>query len=237
MIQDFKLVERVIETPSVCTLRLVPKGTEEYSYRAGTFALVSIPGSDIPARAFSFSSAPSDPFVELTIERTGKMTTALHELPLGSLLRLNGPRGRFTLPDELSGPVLMVAGGSGIAPLRSMLRSLKRHSRLPPITLLYSVQSPSEIIFRSELEQISENMEGLTYVPTVTRPSTEVDWLGRVGRIDKQTLATQLPVHKSLEVFVCGSPAFVFAMIQYLRELGIERERIRTEQWLQPELE
>jgi ferredoxin-NADP reductase len=236
MMTSFQLIERVQETPSVQTLRLRSVDGQPFLFQAGSFGLVSILGSDIPPRAFSFSSAPDDPLLELAVERTGKMTTELHRIPLDTTLRINGPRGRFVLPEPSSAKIVMIAGGSGIAPLRSMLRVLRKAVPNPALQLIYSVRTPLDIIFREELESYARDWRGFMYHPTVTRPIEGGEWKGAVGRLNSAVLQGILEAPEASKYFVCGSPTFVFSIIQALLKLGVDREQIRTEQWLQPDL-
>jgi ferredoxin-NADP reductase len=122
--------------------------------------------------------------------------------------------------------LLLVAGGSGIVPLRAMLRHWSAGSRQTPVRLLYSSRSLGDVIYRDELHELGADVE-----VTLTRQWPE-DWAGRRGRVDRallQELAFS-PAEEPL-VYVCGPTGFVEAVAQTLVDLGHEARRIRTERF------
>lgn len=233
----FTLVDRQTETPTVLTLRLRAVDGQPFAFFPGAFGMVTLPDSKLPARAFSFASAPHDDLLDLTIERTGAVSSALHALPIGSEIAIRGPLGRFRLPDPIDRDVLMIAGGTGIAPLRSMLRHLAVHRPGQNVRLVYSVQRPQDIIYRAELELLAKEWANFQQTITITRPDPSTDWSGRNGRVSLVLFSTFGPSLVEHIPILCGPPAFVFDCIRMLVELGVPRDRILTEQWLQPNSE
>jgi ferredoxin-NADP reductase len=181
-------------------------------------------------RSYSIASAPDDPGLMLTVERLddGEVSPYLtDELRPGDELELRGPiGGYFVWEESLRGPLLLVAGGSGIVPLRAMLRHWSAGPRQTPARLLYSSRSLEDVIYRDELDELGANVE-----VTLTRQWPE-DWAGRRGRVDRallQELAWS-PAEEPL-VYVCGPTGFVEAVAQTLVNLGHQARRIRTERF------
>jgi ferredoxin-NADP reductase len=181
-------------------------------------------------RSYSIASAPEDPGLMLTVERLddGEVSPYLtDELQPGDELELRGPiGGYFVWEESFGGPLLLVAGGSGIVPLRAMLRHWSAGSRQTPARLLYSSRSLDDVIYRDELDELGADVE-----VTLTRRWPD-DWAGRRGRVDRallQELAFS-PAEEPL-VYICGPTGFVEAVAQTLVDLGHEARRIRTERF------
>ena len=147
----------------------------------------------------------------------------------GSAVDVEGPVGTFTLPADMpAGWLLFVAGGTGIAPLRSMLDHLVRSRSTPRMSLLYSARSGDEFAFMSELE--SHARAGVLELhPTVTRD--DAAWSGRRGRIGRSHFEAVLHAPADTLCFACGPAALVDESVATLEALGVPQARIRTERW------
>ncbi|USN53137.1 MAG: hypothetical protein H6760_03075 [Candidatus Nomurabacteria bacterium] len=230
-----KIVSTRQETPTVKTIGMSLIEEQPYTFVPGAFTMVSVPESGIPARPFSFSSAPSDSNLEITVEKTGKITTALHNAKVGDTLHLSAPMGKFRLPEKIDRPLFFLVGGTGIAPVRSMLRSLAAQD-VGPITLCYSAREEEDVIFQDELLTWKQDQSNIRVAVTLTRASQSArNW--ELGRFTKERLLALVPDLTESECFLCGSPEFVQSFIRLLVEIGLNREVIKTEQWLQPSLE
>ena len=147
----------------------------------------------------------------------------------GAPIDVEGPMGTFTLPPETSARwLLFVAGGTGIAPLRSMLDHLIRAKRAPRMSLLYSARSGDEFAFMRELEAHARSGV-LELHPTVTRD--DAAWAGRRGRIGHGHFEAVLHEPADTLCFVCGPAALVDESVATLKRLGVPETRIRTERW------
>jgi ferredoxin-NADP reductase len=182
-------------------------------------------------REYSISTAPGEP-VAITVERLddGEVSPYLsQELRPGDQVELRGPIGLYFVWDPSDGgPLMLVAGGSGIAPLRAMLRHRARLGSTIPTKLLYSSRSWADEIFRDEL---SRPAEGLTVIQTLTREQPP-GWTGYAGRVDKQMLTeVAWPAAQKPLTYVCGPTPFVEAVAAGLVALGYPPERIRTERF------
>ena len=162
------------------------------------------------------------------VDDTGGPDPHLELAGPGTLLDLDGPFGSFGLPDETRDGLLFVAGGTGIAPLRSML--IERLSRPVniPISLVYSARSPEEFAFRPEPDALRAAGRVDAHF-TVTRDQ-ESRWTGRRGRIDASLLREALPSTKSC-CLICGPPQLVADTLQLLRTLGVGDHQILTERY------
>jgi ferredoxin-NADP reductase len=218
-------------TPRTRIISLDMRETE-FSFRAGQAVMLGLHGSPL-RKAYSIASAPW----ELGKTGTLQVLAQIEDVGLdphlelaapGTKLDLEGPFGSFGLPPDETIPLLFVAGGTGIAPLRSMLiERLSRPARVP-IALIYSARSAEEFAFRAELDALA--IAGrLTAHFTVTRTEDRT-WNGRRGRIDEALLKDALPSLQSL-CLVCGPPQLVSDTGRLLRTLGVDGGRILVERY------
>lgn len=211
---------------------------EPFDYHAGqciTVKLADVEDPRGPQRPFTLSSSPTEPGrISITIKMTGSpfketlKKLADDDARLAEQLTLRGPMGDFTLDTER--PALMIAGGIGITPFRSMIRHACDHAEGPAITLLYSNDTPDEIAFREELDSLAENNDWLTVVHTITGDTG--DWSGRTGRIDADLIAEHAGRLDNPVYYVCGPPDMVGAMEKILEdELTIPEADRRSEKF------
>jgi ferredoxin-NADP reductase len=185
-------------------------------------------------RSYSIASAPGDRELVLTVERLedGEVSPYLtDELRPGDDLELRGPIGGYFVWDtSLGGPLLMIAGGSGVAPFRAMLRHWAAGDRDVPARLLYSSRSLEDVIYREELTRLSSEHNADVHL-ALTR-SWPAHWDGHRGRIDRPFLdATGWPAAAKPRVYVCGPSGFVEVVAETLVEAGHDDRRIRTERF------
>jgi len=186
-------------------------------------------------RSYSIASGPdSEGRVDLTVERlpNGEVSPYLtQELAVGDRLELRGPIGGwFVWRTHQTEPIQLVAGGSGIVPLMSMIRSRQAAGSAAPFRLLYSVREPEAVFYSDELHALTEN-EGLSLTYAYTRVAPK-DWPRPPGRIDA-TLITNAtwPSDLAPTCYVCGPTSFVEIATSLLIASGHSPERIRTERF------
>ena len=186
-------------------------------------------------RSYSVASAPEDDRLILTVERLpdGEVSPYLvDELRPGDRIELRGPiGGYFVWEASLGGPLFLVAGGSGIVPLMSMLRHRAASGAKAAARLVYSSRTWEDIIFREELQRLSAPSEGLEVFHTLTRTQPE-GWEGYRRRVDAQMLAeiTWPPANMPL-IYVCGPTPFVEAVSRALVLLAFDAKSIKTERF------
>jgi ferredoxin-NADP reductase len=186
-------------------------------------------------RPYSIASAPADladagrlEFL-VGLERGGGPGPHLADVAPGTLLELEGPLGGFDLPRSTPGaPVLLVAGGTGIAPLRSMWRELLARSDGGPISVVYSARASQDVAFLSELRALEEEAR-IRLGITIT--GEDPAWSSMRGRITSAILAAHLPRPADTRCAVCGPAAFVHHVIEALHALGVRDIHIATERW------
>jgi ferredoxin-NADP reductase len=217
-------------TPRARVLRL--ELSAPFPYEAGQAVLVGRPGSE-KKKPYSLASSPEDAArdqaLELLIGVDADGSPGPHLiLQTGETVTVEGPVGRFTFPsDPEERRFLFVAGGTGIAPLRAMLRHALRRSD-GEIGLLYSARTPLDFAFEDEFKTLAR--EGrIDLKQTVTRDTGE-SWDGTRGRIGRTDLAPLVHDPETL-CFICGPPALVADIPKLLVELGVTPGRVRIEEW------
>jgi ferredoxin-NADP reductase len=184
-------------------------------------------------RSYSIASAPDATRVELTVERLedGEVSPYLaEELRAGDQIELRGPvGGYFVWEPARGGPLLLVAGGSGVVPLMAMLRYRAATNSTVPAVLLLSSRSWDDVIYRDDLERLGG--DGLAVVHTLTRAQPD-GWAGYSRRVDAAMLVEVGPTaQENPHVYVCGPTPFVEAVAEALVGLGHDASRIRTERF------
>jgi ferredoxin-NADP reductase len=229
-----EVVEIVRETPRAHTLVLaVP---EWPGHRAGQHVDVRLTAEDgyQAQRSYSIASPPEDERLALTVERLadGEVSPYLvGELRPGDRFELRGPIGGYFVWDaERSGPLHLVAGGSGLVPLMAMLRHREAAGSDSSARLLVSARSLEDVLYREELERLDGDGD-LQVALTLTREQPP-GWTGYDRRVDEAMLAEVLesPTEEAL-AFVCGPTRFVETVASGLVALGYDPSRVRTERF------
>ncbi|HYY02353.1 MAG TPA: ferredoxin reductase [Gaiellaceae bacterium] len=184
-------------------------------------------------RSYSIASAPDGSRIDLTIERLddGEVSPYLtEELRGGDQIELRGPvGGYFVWEASRGGPLLLVAGGSGVVPLMAMLRHRAASRSDVPTTLVLSSRSWEDVIYRDELERLGDDRCMIVHTLTRMQPP---GWTGYARRVDAEMLREVGPDPRERpQVFVCGPTPFVEAVAAALVELGHEPRRIKTERF------
>ncbi len=187
-------------------------------------------------RSYSIASEPERvDEIELTVERIddGEVSPYLHEVvEPGDRLELRGPiGGYFVWHADHGGPVLLVAGGSGIVPLMAMIRHRAATRARVPVRLLYSSRTDADIIYAEELARLAGADSSLEVFHTLTR-SRPPGWAGYARRIDGRMLGEVLePFGKSTRAYICGPTRLVESVAYTLEDLGLLASEIRTERF------
>jgi ferredoxin-NADP reductase len=219
------------ETASVVTIELEPPDWP--GHRAGQHLEVRLTAEDgyTAERQYSIASAPGEPLaITAELLEGGEVSPYLtEELRAGDELELRGPIGGYFVwePGD-GGPLLLLAGGSGVVPLRSILRHRRRTGSDVPARLLYSSRTLPDVIYRAELGQ---HHDGLQVSYTLTR-SQPPGWTGHTGRINQALLAELAwPAEARPLTYICGPTSFVETAAAALVGLGYPPERVKTERF------
>jgi ferredoxin-NADP reductase len=208
-------------------------GDNTFTFAAGQAAMVGLHQSPL-RKPYSIASAPWElqktRVLQLLaqVDETGSPDPHLELAAPGTLIDLEGPFGTFGLPPEFDAvPLLLVAGGTGIAPLRSVLMDRLARPGVPAIATVYSARSPEEFAYRSELDAMAAAGRIKLWL-TVSR--SDGPWDGRRGRIDQVLLREVLPSPEACAL-ICGPPALVSGVSDLLLTLGLRKERVLVERY------
>ena len=221
------------ETPSVKAFRIrLPEGVP-FSFTPGQFVMTAFPSDPLVARAYSLASSPLEAGAfEIAFAKAGAFTAKMFELKPGDKLLVEGPYGRWTYRDDVAHAVL-ISGGTGITPFRSMARYVQQ-KRLPnKLTILYSSKTPEDIVFRRELEELAK-VPNFKIVHTITRPdqsAAAAGWKGRTGRIGLPLIQETVPQITEATYYMCGPISLIEELSKALTGAGVPKERIRYEKW------
>jgi ferredoxin-NADP reductase len=216
------------ETADIKTFRLArPEG---FHFTPGQFLMVrvQVEGKQL-VRCYSISSAPgSSGVLEISVKRQGLVSGTLHAtLRPGSQLAIEGPRGGFVYPAGDDRPLVLLAGGVGITPLMGMLRHAVAADPGRPATLLFSVRSEEDIVYREELMLLSRRHPQLRLAIAVSRGPWNPDYYA--GRIDASLLESFVPDPRGALHMICGPAAMIASMSRILASLGVPPDHIRSE--------
>ena len=220
------------ERGDTSTLVMQPDGHAGFRFSPGQFGWLTIWGSlfAITAHPFSFSSsaAATDGRVEMTIRNLGDFTSNIPKVAAGQRVYLDGPYGAFTIGNPADMHVL-IAGGIGVTPMMSMIRTLADRSDKRPVILLYGVQDWDSITFREELEALKARLN-LTVVYVLSKPPA--GWTGEQGFINAEMFKRHLPPpFADHEYFICGPNIMMDAIEKALGEMNVPISKYHSERY------
>ncbi len=230
-----KISKIIDETRSVKAFRLgLPKGAN-ISFYPGQFFMVSFVDSEIKAsRAYSIASSPANKkYIEIALNNAGGFTAKLFSMKKGGLLKFKGPYGKFYFNEEtkkIKSNLVLIAGGTGITALMSIIRYCNDKRLSNKIRLFYSVKTSSDIIYKKELDGIKKLNKNFDYIAAITREDSK-NWKGRKGRIDSGLLKDNIMNIKENTYYSCGPNEFVHYITAMLIDLGIKKEQINANIW------
>jgi ferredoxin-NADP reductase len=210
----------------------------EWSYRAGqsvdmTLLDPSETDEEGNLRAFTISSAPRENVIQITTRlRDTAFKRVLQQVPLGTEVKIEGPFGSFRLHNAAR-PAVLLAGGIGITPFRSILVETIGGGALPyPVTLFHANRRPEDAAFGEELRELARKDPNLTFVPTVTGMAGSTEpWDGEEGHIDAPMLARHVSAGTNPVYYVAGPAGMVEALRVMLVAASVDEDDIRTEEF------
>jgi NAD(P)H-flavin reductase len=218
-------IHRLVEDHHLFTLRFVEDAAASaFAHRPGQFVMLSVPGAG--EAPISISSSPTRPgVIELCVRRTGRVTDALYRLGTNDVVGVRGPYGNGFPVDTIEGhDLVLVAGGLGMAPLRSLLwYALDRRDRFRRVVLMYGARSPGDMLFREELVSLVER-EDLECLLTVDADPTGT-WQNHVGLLPSMFDHTEVDPATTYAA-VCGPPIVYRFVLERLLALGFAKDRI-----------
>jgi len=235
--QDAIIMDRVLRTSRITSFFLAPG--EPFAFKAGQHVDIRLTAPDgyRAIRSYSIASPPaSQGIIELAIERLdgGEVSPFFHETAaIGDRIELRGPLGgHFVWSSADGGPLLLVGGGSGLAPLMSMVRDWAGSGLDASVLLLLSARSWDDVLYRDELTMLAARMDGFDLVLSVTReaPRRPGDFGRRVDTAMMRDVIGRLPAAPRA-VFVCGTNGFVNAAADGALAAGVAPSIVRTERY------
>lgn len=222
-----KVIDIRQDTPDVKTFRVVtPDGKKPFDHRPGQCAMLSVPG--ISEAMISITSSPTNrEYMEFSVKKCGCLTEWLHAMEVGQCITVRGPYGRsFPVDDELAGKdLLFVAGGIGLAPLRSVINYVRdNREKYGTVDIVYGSRSKDDLVDYREIVEEWEKTEGFHVHLTIDRE--QEGWDGHVGFVPNYVKELAPDVKKT--VLMCGPPIMIKFTLQGLMELGFDKTRIYT---------
>jgi CDP-4-dehydro-6-deoxyglucose reductase len=214
-------------TPEVANLQLELPDLPDFNYLPGQYMNVHL--GDGTHRSFSMASLPNARTVDFHVRRIpgGRFTDSqLGQVAPGHALEVELPLGSFRYHREDERPILMVATGTGLAPIKSILESLMDNDDCPPVSLYWGMRSESNLYLDEEIRRWAARLYEFQYVPVLSRASA--DWAGRRGHVQDAVLA-DLPDLSELSIYLCGSPAMIADAKHAFLGRGADLERIYTD--------
>ncbi|MGH8801326.1 MAG: ferredoxin--NADP reductase [Casimicrobiaceae bacterium] len=225
----YRLVSSAAVTPAIRELWLAPCG-DALPYQPGQYVLLNDTAYQLPQRSYSLANAPrTDHWASLLVTRFpgGPTSGWVHDvLHSGDEVTLAGPYGTFVLDDHRNGPILLLAAGSGLAPIRALAEALRAHEPERTFTLFFSARTAADTIDGTRFSDWARTYAGFRYLLTLTRDPAAP----RHRRIP-DLLADTLGSLRGWEVFTAGPSGFVTGCVAAVRALGVDPGAVHTEEF------
>ena len=215
------------DTPDVKTFRVVgTDGKKFFEHMPGQCAMVSVPG--VGECMFSITSSPTNQeYMEFSIKKCGCVTTVLHALEVGAQVTVRGPYGKnFPVEGDFKGKdLLFIAGGIGLAPLRSVINYVRHYrENYGKVVIVYGARSADDLVDFEEIQTEWKNEPNFEVYLTIDRP--QEGWDDHVGFVP--SYVKELGLDKNMTAVLCGPPIMIKFTLQGLLELGFEKSRVYT---------
>ena len=215
------------DTPDVKTFRVVgTDGKKLFAHMPGQCAMVSIPG--VGECMFSITSSPTnEEYMEFSIKKCGCVTEVLHATEVGQQITVRGPYGRnFPVEEDFKGKdLLFIAGGIGLAPLRSVINYVRHYRQnYGKVVIVYGARSMDDLVDIDEIKTEWMNEENIDVYLTIDRP--QEGWDGHVGFVP--AYVKELGLNPNMTAVLCGPPIMIKFTLQGLLELGFDKSNVFT---------
>ncbi|MDX6482893.1 MAG: propane monooxygenase reductase component, partial [Gaiellaceae bacterium] len=213
--------------------RLVVRVTdpEALEFNAGQYVDIGVPGSDDEHRSFSMANAPGEPDrLEFMIKlyEGGHFSGLLARddgISVGDALTCRGPFGMFTLRDSSPRRLVFIAGGAGMAPVLSLLRSMAEKGTERPATFYYGARTADDLFALEEIERLGGELPGFRFVPALSEAKEDGDWDGEFGLVTDVVDRLEDDL-EDVDAYLCGPPPMVDAAIALLERRGVPEAHI-----------
>ncbi|MBI5228317.1 hypothetical protein HY988_07020 [Candidatus Micrarchaeota archaeon] len=231
-IKKYKISKIDSSIKDIAILQMEPLNGAIEPFTPGQFIYMHIldeSGNSIEKKPYSIASSPKSPYLEFCIKLVnGKVTGKLAAMKSGDVVGIEGPQGHFAYKDQAK--AIFLAGGTGIAPMMSMLRSINEKQLRGEFVFFYSTKNDGSIIYRKELAALAAQNPGIRIIITITQEST-ADWKGEKGRINGALIAKHLTEVKDYDSWMCGPLEMIKGLRTALVENGADIKRMKMEGW------
>jgi CDP-4-dehydro-6-deoxyglucose reductase len=205
-------------------------------YQAGQFLIAHIPReNDIVKRAYSIASSPLETqktgLIEICLNRVelGYVSNWMHDKGHKTIIHVDGPHGRFTVPEENSNHMIFCGTGTGISPIRGILKDFELKDKLKDkdIWLFFGVRFETDILYHQEFQKWADHYPSFHYVPSVSRP---VNWKGETGYV-QNLVKKYINEPGKWDVYACGLNTMIKELEGVLLEMGFDKKQIHYDKW------
>jgi predicted ferric reductase len=226
---QFTVQKLVQETPTATSVYITGKRMDAFKAKGGQFVLVRFLNKKLWSQEhpFSLSRLPDGETIRLTIRQLGDFTNEVPNITPGTKVAVSGPFGAFTHQKRETQKILYIAGGIGITPIRSMIEQQMMTGERGNSVLLYGNRSESDTIFLQELGELSKKIS----MPIHNVLSEQKGYMGENGFVDQEKIARLVPDVKERDVFLCGPPPMMAAIVKQLKALGVPESQIHYERF------
>ena len=227
-VREFILMDKKEVAENVTSLYFKPTDGLKFVYVPGQYVNIKSNLSSGHAKSYTISSIPSEKFVCITIKKKGEVSSAIIDVKIGDKLNLDGPYGHC-FPEENSKEIVMLAGGIGVTPFYSIIKSKLKSQEQLKITIFYSNKTLNQTTFFKELNKLSESNSNFKIIYCLTGGDKKNSAIQEYSRINEKILNKYLVTIDNKCYYVCGSVGFVNDMWKFLKDVGILEESIFTE--------
>ena len=226
----YKVSEIMKEADGVKVFRMIPQG-ESLKYKPGQFVMMHLldkEGQSILKRPYSIASTPDSPYIEFCIKMVnGEFTSKLDKMKKGATIGIQGPFGNMGYDGD---KCVFLCGGTGIAPVISMLRDITNKGAKGKFFVFYSAKTKELLVFRKELEEFSKKNPSINVILTLTQETPE-GWSGKCGRINEEMLKEFVLSPKDFNWYLCGPLKMTQAMKECILKIGGDEKKVNLEGW------
>ncbi len=233
MTYSAKLLDRELLAGDVAVFRI--EKPDGFTFKAGQWCAVTVPDIGFHderglKRPLSIASSPREKDLLFATKLSNSaMKRTMAEIKTGTIISLDEPLGSLLLPEDVTVPLVFLAGGIGITPFRSMLQYAAETPTGHTITLFYSNRTPEETPFLEDLARLSRESGAIRVYNTMTRVGVGSNWSGLTGRLNPQMVMDNCRSWESAAYYIVGPPAMADAMKQTLSDMKIDPKRITVE--------
>ena len=223
----FRVARVVRETPSTVSIYISGAHLDQFGVHPGQFMIVRFFTRNLllQSHPFSLSMMPDGKELRITVRELGDFTRQLQNVSAGTRVMIDGPYGVFTDLFSVSKKVLMIAGGIGITPIRSLMEEMLAKGK--DVVLLYGNRNEGDIVFRNELEQLAQKYSSRV----IFVMSDQENFVGEKGKIDEEKIVRLVPDVTTREVYLCGPVPMMEGLSRSLQGVGVQKDLIHYEKF------